>query len=75
MDRTFLKQDNVYRGKLRVVQKRKAKGRKGGRAISRQFIIARRAARLLTAWLRYRSYVVVGLQRSMYSYHTLMPMF
>nr|QGW48272.1 hypothetical protein [Raphanus sativus]QGW48494.1 hypothetical protein [Raphanus sativus] len=32
---------------------------KGEKAISRPFAIARRAARLYTAWLRYRSYVVV----------------
>ena len=35
------------------------------RAISRPFAIAIRAARLLTAWLRYRSIVVVGLKRSL----------
>jgi hypothetical protein len=35
------------------------------RAISRPFAIAIRAARLYTAWLRYRSYVVmVGLKSS-----------
>lgn len=33
-------------------------------AISRPFAIAIRAARLYTAWLRYRSYVVVGLKTS-----------
>lgn len=33
-------------------------------AISRPFDIAIRAARLYTAWLRYRSYVVVGLKSS-----------
>ena len=33
-----------------------------GRAISRPFVIAIRAARLYTAWLRYRSYVVIGLK-------------
>lgn len=32
------------------------------RAISRPFAIAIRAARLYTAWLRYRSYVMVGLK-------------
>lgn len=35
---------------------------KGEKAISRPFAIARRAARLYTAWLRYRSYVVIGLK-------------
>ncbi len=34
------------------------------RAISRPFAIAIRAARLYTAWLRYRSYVVVGKKSS-----------
>ena len=38
------------------------KGKK--RAISRPFAIAIRAARLYTAWLCYRSYVVVGLKTS-----------
>lgn len=35
-----------------------------GRAISRPFAIAIRAARLYTAWLRYRFYVVVDLKSS-----------
>lgn len=39
--------------------------KKKERAISRPFAIAIRAARLLTAWLRYRSHVVVGLKRSL----------
>ena len=34
------------------------------RAISRPFAIAIRAARLYTAWLRYCSYVMVGLKSS-----------
>lgn len=38
------------------------KGKK--RAISGPFAIAIRAARLYTAWLRYRSYVMVGLKSS-----------
>lgn len=38
--------------------------RKEKRAISRPFAIATRAARLYTAWFRYRSYVVVELKSS-----------
>ncbi|KFK27165.1 hypothetical protein AALP_AA8G343800 [Arabis alpina] len=35
---------------------------KGEKAISRPFAIVKRVARLYTGWLRYRSYIVIGLK-------------